>query len=127
MLVMKFDAGSMVSADRLRDMARLVQRSLPRKPVVVTSALPKVTDLLLQGAREAKARHGEYEDRLEELKDEHERVARGLVAEGPRRRRLLGHVGALVGELRTCYTAVYSLEELTPRTLDAVDAIGERL
>jgi len=127
MLVMKFDAGSMGSDDRLRGMARLVQQSLPRKPVVVTSALPKVTDLLLQGAHEAKARSGEHEDRLEELKDEHEKVALALVAEGPGRRRLLGHIGALVDELRTYYTAVYSLEELTPRTLDAVAAIGERL
>ncbi|HYN05416.1 MAG TPA: hypothetical protein VE359_23415, partial [Vicinamibacteria bacterium] len=109
MIVMKFDAGSMGSADRLRDVARLVHQNLSRKPVVVTSALPKVTDLLLQGAHEAKARHGEYEDRLAELKDEHEKVARGLVAEGPGRRRLLGHLGALVDELRTYYTAVYSL------------------
>jgi aspartokinase len=50
MIVMKFDAGSMGSEDQLRGMARLVQGSLSRKPVVVTSALPKVTDLLLQGA-----------------------------------------------------------------------------
>jgi aspartate kinase len=129
MIVMKFDAGSIGSDDRLRAVAKLVQTSLGegRKPVVVTSALPKVTDLLLQGARLAAARDGEYEDRLHEIKEEHERIAGALVPDGPARRRLVGHVGSLMDELRTYYTAVYSLEELTPRTLDAVAAIGERL
>ena len=94
---------------------------------MVVSALPKVTDLLLQGAREASERNGEYDDRLQEIKAEHEKLARCLLPDGPARRRLLGSVGSLLDELRTFYTAVYSLEELTPRTLDAVAAIGERL
>jgi aspartate kinase len=127
MIVMKFDAGSIGSDDRLRAVARLVQQELPRKPVVVASALPKVTDMLLQGAEEAAARDGESEDRIQEIRQEHEKVARDLLPDGPVRRRLLSRVAALVDELRTYYTAVYSLEELTPRTLDAVAAIGERL
>ncbi len=127
MIVMKFDAGSIASDDRLRAVARLVQQNLGRRPLVVTSALPKVTDLLLQGAREACDRNGEYEDRLSELKLEHEKLADCLLPDGPARRRLLGHLASLLDELRTFYAAVYSLEELTPRTLDAVAAIGERL
>jgi aspartate kinase len=127
MIVMKFDAGSIASDDRLHGVARLVQLALVRRPVVVTSALPKVTDMLLQGAHEAVARRGESEDRLEEIRQEHEKVAKSLLPDGPVRQRLLSHMGALVDELRTFYTAVYSLEELTPRTLDAVAAIGERL
>jgi aspartate kinase len=127
MIVMKFDAGSIGSEDRLRTVARLVQENLGRKPVVVTSALPKVTDLLLQAARDACARNGEYDDRLQELRQEHEKIASGLVPDGPGQRRLIGHIGGLVDELRTFYTAVYALEELTPRTLDAIAAIGERL
>ena len=127
MIVMKFDAGSIGTDDRLRAVARLVQQNLGRKPLVVVSALPKVTDLLLQGAREASERNGEYDDRLHEIKAEHEKLARCLLPDGPARRRLLGSVGSLLDELRTFYTAVYSLEELTPRTLDAVAAIGERL
>ncbi len=127
MIVMKFDGGSIGSEDRLRAVARLVHRNLGSKPVVVTSALPKVTDLLLQGSRLAEARDGEYEDRLEEIRAEHDRIARCLVPDGPARRRLLEHVSSLLDELQTFYTAVYSLEELTPRTLDAVASIGERL
>ncbi|MFN8096049.1 MAG: aspartate kinase [Vicinamibacteria bacterium] len=127
MIVMKFDAGSVGADDRLRGVARLVQQALGRKPVVVTSALPKVTDMLLDSAHDAVQRKGESEDRLEEIRQEHEKVAKALLPEGPVLKRVLGRIGALIDELRTYYTAVYSLEELTPRTLDAVAAIGERL
>ena len=117
MIVMKFDAGSIASEDRLHGVARLVQQRLPRKPVVVTSALPKVTDMLLEGAHEAVAREAEHEDRLEEIRQEHEKVARGLVPEGPARKRLLGHIGALVDELRT-----YLHRRLLARGADAAHA-----
>src|SRR5512134_1119783 len=127
MIVMKFDAGSIRSEDRLRAVARLVRENLDRKPVVVTSALPKVTDRLLQAAHDAGARNGEYEDRLQELLQEHEKIACGLVPDGPARGRLTRKIDGLIGELRTFCTAVYALEELTPRTLDAIAAIGERL
>jgi aspartate kinase len=127
MIVMKFDAGSIGSEARLRDVARLVRQNLDRKPVVVTSALPRVTDRLLQAAHDACARNGEYDDRLQEIQQEHEKIACALVPEGPVRQRLTRKIDELVGELRTFCTAVYALEELTPRTLDAVAAIGERL
>ncbi len=127
MIVMKFDAGSISSADRLADVTKLVHRHLDRRPIVVSSALPKVTDLLLQAARLAEARDGEYEDRVQEILDQHVQLASAALPDGPARRRLLTRIEELVQEARTFYTAVYSLEELTPRTLDAVAAIGERL
>jgi len=127
MIVMKFDAESIGSGDRVRGVARLVRERLARKPIVVTSALPKVTDLLLDGARLAAVREGEYEDRLQEVRTLHEDLAGEVFPAGALRRRVLAHLGALVDELRTFYSAVYALEELTPRTLDAVGAIGERL
>jgi aspartate kinase len=127
MIVMKFDGGSIGSHDRLRAVARLVQQHKARRPVVVTSALPKVTDLLLAAAHLAAGRQNEYEDRLREVRALHEEVVEELLAEGATRRRLLEHVQSLVDEVRTFCTAVYALEELTPRTLDAVAAVGERL
>ena len=127
MIVMKFDAGSISSADRLREVAQLVKRNLARKPVVVTSALPKVTDLLLDTARRAEARDGEYEDGVEQIQAQHVELATAAIHDAATRRRLLSKLEELFQELRTYYTAVASLEELTPRTLDAIAAIGERL
>jgi aspartate kinase len=127
MIVMKFDAGSIGSHDRLRAVAKLVHQNKVRKPVVVTSALPKVTDLLLEAAQMAASRESDYEDRLQDVKTLHEEVVEDLFPDGPSKRRLLAYLAELLGELRTFCTAVYALEELTPRTLDAVAAIGERL
>ena len=83
MIVMKFDAGSIGSHDRLRAVARLIQQHKARKPVVVTSALPKVTDLLLEAAHLAASRQSEYEDRIQDLQTLHEEVVEELLPDGP--------------------------------------------
>ena len=127
MIVMKFDAAAIGSHDRLRGVAALVKQNKARKPVVVTSALPKVTDLLLEAADLAAARESEYEDRVQEVKTLHEQLAEGLLPDGPARRRFSNHLKELLEELRIFYSAVYALAELTPRTRDAVAAVGERL
>src|SRR5260221_28334 len=127
MIVMKFDAGPIGSHDRLRAVARLVQQHKARKPVVVTSAMPKVTDLLLEAADLAAARESDYEDRVQEVKKLHEDVTEDLLPNGPARRRLATHMQGLLEELRILYSPVYALAELTPRTRDAIAAVGERL
>jgi len=127
MIVMKFDAGSIASHDRLRGVAQLVRQHKSRKPVVVTSALPKVTDLLLEAADLAAARQSDYEDRVQEVKTLHEVLVEDLLPDGPARRRFSNHLKELMEELRIFYSAVYALSELTPRTRDAIAAIGERL
>jgi aspartate kinase len=127
MIVMKFDGVAIASPEALRAMAALVQQRKPQTPVVVTSALPKVTDLLLEAADLAAARESDYEDRVQEVKDLHEELARAVLPEGPGRRRFFEHLAAVLEELRVLYRAVYSLAELTPRTRDAMAAAGERL
>ena len=100
MIVMKFDAASIGSHDRLRAVARLVQQHKARKPVVVTSALPKVTDLLLEAADLAAARQSDYEDRVQEVKALHEQVVDRPPARRPGRRRFSNHLKDLLEELR---------------------------
>ena len=127
MIVMKFDGVAIASPDRLRAVATLVQQHKARKPVVVTSALPKVTDLLLEAADLAAARESDYEDRLDEVRAMHEQLAQGVLADGPARRRFAEHLASVLEEVRVLYRAVHSLAELTPRTRDAMAAAGERL
>jgi len=126
-IVMKFGGTSVGSAERIEGVARLVRERLPRRPIVVVSAFARVTDTLIQAARLAEARDGGHARLTAELRERHESVVRALVQEPQARQRLLDYVSALTNELATLCTAVQQLGELTPRSLDAVSALGERL
>lgn len=124
---MKFGGTSVASAERVAALAERVRERLSRRPVVVVSALAGVTDLLVRAARLALARDPAAHESLAQLLERHRELVEGLRVDAAVRERLAAHVGALVGELRTLYTGVQFLGELTPRTLDAVSAMGERL
>ncbi len=127
MIVMKFGGTSVGSAERIRNLGQRVREHLHRQPVVVVSALAGITDLLIRGARFALHRDPACQDGVRELTSRHNDVIRELVPPGETRNRLLAHVETVAGELRILYTGVHYLEELTPRSLDAISAMGERL
>jgi aspartate kinase len=126
-IVMKFGGTSVGSAERMKGVAARVRERLAERPVVVVSALGGVTDLLIRGARFALHRDPASEKVLRDLVVRHQEVLRDLVTAGDVRNRLLAHLDAVAGELKILYTGVHYLEELTPRSLDAISAIGERL
>ncbi|PYQ24726.1 MAG: aspartate kinase, partial [Acidobacteria bacterium] len=127
MIVMKFGGTSVGSAERVRNLGERVREHLHRKPAVVVSALSGITDLLIRGARFALHRDPAAEAAVHELESRHHDAIRDLIPPGDVRNRLLAHVEAVAGELRILYTGVHYLEELTPRSLDAISAMGERL
>jgi aspartate kinase len=127
MIVMKFGGTSVGSPERIRGVAARVRERLERKPVLVVSAFAGITDLLIRGARLALERDPKALDVPREILARHNDAVRELVPAGDERNRLLAHVEALVKELETIYTGVLYLGELTPRSLDAISGMGERL
>jgi aspartate kinase len=126
-IVMKFGGTSVGSAERIRGVADRVRERLGQRPVVVTSAVSGITDLLIRGARLSLARDPEAAGVPDEVLARHRALLAELFPSGDVRERLEAHLAGIVGELRTLYTGVRALEELTPRSLDAVSAMGERL
>jgi aspartate kinase len=126
-IVMKFGGTSVADAERIEGVVRLVKERLPLRPVVVVSALARITDLLIRGAELALERDPESEAVVEEVKTRHREVVSDLLPAGPIRLGLFAHITAVVNELRAFYTGVHNLGELTPRTLDAIAGMGERL
>jgi aspartate kinase len=124
-IVMKFGGTSLASAERIAGVADRVRERLDRKPVVVVSALSRVTDLLIRAA--SLDGGADWHVATVELLSRHRTVVSELVPAGPNQDRLFQYIDSVVAELRGYYTAVQSLGELTPRTLDAIAAVGERL
>jgi aspartate kinase len=130
-VVMKFGGTSVADEDAFRRVVAIVRRQIERQgsqtrpPIVVVSALSKVTDGLLQVARSVEA--GERDqavERLDSLAERHVAIA-SRVTRGARQTEV-------ARDLRTEFTAIAEmvkalppLKELSPSLLDAIAATGE--
>lgn len=118
MIVMKFGGTSVGNAEAVRRVGEIVKQALPRQPVVVVSAVSKMTDRLLEAARLAQRRAKTHEELLDPIKEKH----REILSELRLSRRLLD---SDLGRLGEALRGVYLLRELTARSLDYVVSFGE--
>ena len=80
MIVTKFGGTSVQDAAAIRRLVAIVATRAPEQPVVVVSALAKVTDLLVQLAESVRAgRSAELEATIATLEDRHQSVAHDLL------------------------------------------------
>ena len=128
MIVCKFGGTSVADAAAISRVVDIVDAKLGQQPVVVVSALGGATNMLLDIAN--KAAGGELLSALqlvEQLRDRHLREARTLLDGSPDADDVAVEVGATFDELAHLAEAFKTLGYLTPRSLDAVAAIGELL
>ncbi|HUR29053.1 MAG TPA: aspartate kinase, partial [Planctomycetota bacterium] len=126
-LVMKFGGSSLASAERLREVARLVQEAAPSAPLVVLSAIGKTTDKLFHAAQAA--RDGDLQASLqgaEAIFDSHKDIAAELFGEEVPEP-LAEALDARRDELEQLLRGISMLRELSPRSMDLVASFGERL
>ena len=127
--VMKFGGTSVGDASCIRRAAEIVKAAAAQRPVVVVvSAMSGVTNRLIEGARQAEA--GEEENLrglVEELREQHDAAANGLVKDAKRRKAIAAGCAEAFAELERLLRGTALLRELTPRALDAISGIGERL
>ena len=124
MIVMKFGGTSVKDAEAVRRVVQVVGRE--RRPrLVVVSALSKVTDALLEVARLAEQGDGTAaRQAVKALHRRHEEMA-ALVRATERRASLLAVIDALFEELEGIVRALAVVEEVSPRSRDAIVAFGE--
>lgn len=124
--IFKFGGTSVGNAEALRHALRHAQAAAPAVAVVV-SAMSGVTDQLLQAAQAAAAGDlGRSEAAAAAFRDRHLALIEELLP--PEERPALAAVIAGASEeLHALCQAVSVLRELTPRTLDATVARGERV
>jgi aspartate kinase len=127
MIVMKFGGTSVADAACLREVAALVVEALPQAPLVVASATAKTTDALFEVARRAEEGDlGAAMDLQRALVQRHRSLAGDLFPDGIPEA-LDNALVELGGELDLLLRGVALLRELSPRSMDAIASIGERL
>lgn len=127
MIVMKFGGTSVEDAKAITRAAGIVKARLPQKPVVIVSAMAKVTDQLLAMARAAGA--GDRDTALKVsrgLRERHYNVAGELLGTGIFTQ-FHSELEADFDALDELLRGIAAVGELTPRTSDHVASYGELL
>ncbi len=130
LLVMKFGGTSVGTEAAMRQVVQIVAAARQDWPrlVVVTSALSGVTDLLIRSALHAA--HGDmsvFNQAAEELNQRHLNMINLLVSDPYRQDQARQDIGRLLADFNNLCQAIHVLGEATPRVLDAVTSLGERL
>jgi aspartokinase/homoserine dehydrogenase 1 len=128
-LVMKFGGTSVGNAAAIRQVVNIVQKEHASGQwgavVVVVSAMSKVTDMLLAGAQAAVDGHdGQVKQLATEMRSRHLEALRELAPQAADAQAVI--TGCLDEFAGLCH-AIGILGEASPRALDAVASLGERM
>jgi aspartate kinase len=126
MIVMKFGGTSVESARAIERVAHIVSSRLRRSPVVVVSAMAKVTDQLVTMGQAAT---GECESSIEllgALRERHLQTAKELLG-AKRSASLAPRLEGYFSELENFLRGLAAVRELTPRGTDYLLSFGELL
>lgn len=127
MIVMKFGGTSVQDAEAIDRAATIVNARLPQKPIVVVSAMAKVTDQLLAMARAAGSGDRKAALKLSRsLRERHYNTAGELLGTALFTQ-FHSDLGTEFEALDELLRGIAAVGELTPRTTDHVAAFGEVL
>lgn len=127
--VMKFGGTSVGDAARIRAAAEIVARAASRGAVVaVVSAMSGVTNRLIAAAHaSASGDLGACVELREALRAQHAAAIEALISDEPERAALMTETERIINDAATLCQGTAMLRELTPRALDAISSVGERL
>ncbi|GAB4402093.1 MAG: aspartate kinase [Anaerolineales bacterium] len=129
-LVMKFGGTSVGSASALENAVQIIRDAKRdwERVVVVTSAMSGVTNLLLDSA--ASASHGKVDSLSETastLREKHFAAAEALIQNSAKRNQVIAEIDDLIFSFVDLCKAIAVLGEASPRAMDAVASLGERM
>lgn len=129
MIIIKFGGTSVQNEEAIGRVISIVRGRLSEKPLVVVSALARVTRLLCSIAEEAEAqREDSVKDLLRQLRERHFNLAGNLLAGRPDLLdRCLKDVEGLISSLETFVGGVCLLGELSARSEARIISTGELL
>ncbi len=139
MVTLKFGGTSVQDAAAMQRLAEIVSGRLAEQPVVIVSAMAKVTDRLVEMATLALTPRGEtgldapgalqqaQEHMLASLRERHLETLRALRPDAAQEAEAARQIHELCASLGELLRGIAAVGELTDRTRDAVLSFGERL
>ncbi|MDX9850978.1 MAG: aspartate kinase [Anaerolineaceae bacterium] len=129
-LVMKFGGSSVGSPAAIQQTANIVQNHKPawERLVVVVSAMSGITDQLILSARLAANNDGSGARAIiEQIHKRHLAVINTLISDPTEKQTLLLGVQQRLDELSSYCQSIQVLGEVTPRGMDVISSLGERI
>lgn len=125
-IVIKFGGTSVGSAERILSLPKIIKPLAKSysQVVVVSSAMTKVTDMLIKAGEQAANKNTNYKSTLAEIKRKHLDTLVGLSLA---QNKVAHTVEDMVLQLEQILQGVYLIGEFTPRTRDVVMSFGELL
>ena len=126
---MKFGGTSVKDKNAIERVISIVRGRMADKPLVVVSALAKVTRILCGIAEEAEAQHlKEVDELLDSLRDRHTSLAVELLSANPEiLNNCVSEVNAVLDSLTDFAHGVCQIGELSPRSYARIVSTGEVL
>ena len=129
-LTMKFGGTSVGNAETIAQVAEIVQQAYAEHQgvLVVCSAMSGVTNMLIEGAQTAtRGDATRYQVLANELRNKHQTAIRALLTSDVERIAIQDEADSLTDEFETLCYGIYVLREASPKAMDKVSSLGERM
>jgi aspartokinase/homoserine dehydrogenase 1 len=129
-ITMKFGGTSVGSVEAIANVTDIIRESVEAgdKLTVIVSAMSGVTDSLINAVKMAE--NGDkwgYLSTADKLRDKHDETLNQLVPPGAERENTSAKIHALLDNLVELCQAISIMGEATPRVMDAIVSLGERM
>jgi aspartate kinase len=130
LVIMKFGGTSVGTPQAIQQCAQIVTATLEKfsEVVVVTSALSGVTDTLLHAANQASIGNlVAVEEEVDSLRQRHTKMLDAVAQAGPEKEIARASLAKHLDQFASLCQAVGILGEASPRALDTIASLGERM
>lgn len=119
-IIMKFGGTSLASGERIQNAAQIIASKIDQPPIIVTSAMSQITNLLIATANAAQLQDQEtVKANLQTIRDKHFAVAKDP--------KIRTEIESILKKLEDRCQGILMLEELSAHNLDVISSFGERM
>jgi aspartate kinase len=129
-IIMKFGGTSVGSVPALEKVVGIVRKAFDEGHQVITvvSAMSGVTNKLIEAAHQAEAGDEAIARRTRrEIEEKHSQTTLAFLGQSTVREAVMTEIQALLDEFELLCHGIHVLGELTPRALDVISGMGERM